>query len=234
MIASLVAGRRQRRRMLRFYARFVRPGDLVFDVGANVGNRVDVFLALGASVVAVEPQPACVTELEERFGGDERFHLVAAALGSAAGEQELLVSDASTLSTMSPDWVTGTTASGRFAGFRWDERLVVPMTTLDALVERHGVPAFCKIDVEGFEPEVLRGLTRPLATLSFEFASEFLANADACVRRLEELGRCRFNLSLGEAMRLALPAWVSGGELLATLARVSDHLAFGDVYARFA
>ena len=52
--------RRRAAAMDRLYGNFVRPGDLVFDVGAHVGDRVASFRRLGARVVAVEPQPAMV------------------------------------------------------------------------------------------------------------------------------------------------------------------------------
>ena len=54
--------------MDRLYGGFVRRGDLVFDVGAHVGDRVASFRRLGARVVAVEPQPAMVKVLELFYG----------------------------------------------------------------------------------------------------------------------------------------------------------------------
>src|SRR5713226_3688386 len=75
--------KRQRARV--FYRRFVRAGDLCFDIGAHLGDRAAHFLSLGARVVAVEPQPLLMKALKRRFGGDPRVTLVAAALGAAPG-----------------------------------------------------------------------------------------------------------------------------------------------------
>ena len=51
-----------------FYSEFIKEGDVVFDVGANKGNRTVIFLELGAKVVAVEPQKECYEHLTKRFG----------------------------------------------------------------------------------------------------------------------------------------------------------------------
>jgi FkbM family methyltransferase len=232
LTATTPAGRRARDRTLRFYGQFVAAGSLCFDVGANVGKRTGVFLALGARVIAVEPQGACLRRLRRRFGKDDRVVVVDRALGAREGEAEMLVSAVHTLSSFSPEWVRSVTESGRFRDYAWDGRQTVAVTTLDALIAIHGVPDFCKIDVEGYESQVLAGLSRPLPMVSFEFAPEFLQNAIECVARLETLGRSRFNYSLGESMTFAEPDWLTATELTGALKSLDDPAAFGDVYAR--
>ena len=64
----------------------------------------------------------------------------------------------------------------------------VPVTTLDDLIERHGMPSFIKLDVEGFEVEALAGLTRPVPALSFEFTTIQRDLATACIERCAALG----------------------------------------------
>jgi len=218
-------------RMREFYAEFVRPGDLVFDVGANVGNRTSIFLALGARVVAIEPQDACARELIRRFGRDPRFALVTNALGAEEGEGELLIGDESTVSSMATDWVERVKDSGRFGDLSWSSVQRVRTTTLDSLIASHGKPAFCKIDVEGYEAVVLRGLSGHIAALSFEFTPEFLDAAVESLRHLSEIGFTKFNYSLGESMQFGLGGWVDATEILRALQTVPDD-AFGDVYAR--
>src|SRR5215813_4312309 len=83
-------GDRQRRAAMdRFYRQFVKPGDLVFDVGAHVGDRVAAFRRLGARVIAVEPQPALVRTLRLLYGRDRDVLIEPVALGRNAGTVEL-------------------------------------------------------------------------------------------------------------------------------------------------
>ncbi len=218
--------------MRSFYAAFVEPGDLVFDVGANVGNRTKIFVRLGARVVAVEPQPACAAVLARAFRGNRSVTIAEEAVGATAGSAEMKVSDAPTISSMSTEWIDAVRSSGRFASHRWGRTITVRVATLDGLIARHGVPAFIKVDVEGFEREVMMGLSRAVGALSFEFTPEFAEPGFACLARLEEVGFRGFNYSAGEAMSLDMPRWVGAGELRRRLEALrGDSVAFGDVYA---
>ncbi len=231
--AQRLRARRERRdwnrRLRRLYRHFVAPGELCFDVGANIGSRVAALLDIGAYVVAVEPQAHCADELRRRFGRTARAVVVESALGAAPGEAELLVTDYDTVSTLSREWVDRVRAAGRFH-LDWKGSVTVPVTTLDALIARHGRPVFCKIDVEGYEPQVLGGLSEPIRTIAFEFTPEFGEAASACVERLLELGLTRFAFSAGESLELG--AWMGADEMLAFLQAIPrDGRSFGDVYA---
>jgi FkbM family methyltransferase len=217
---------------VRFYRRFIRPGDLCFDIGANLGQKTSIFLDAGASVVAVEPQPVCLEILRRSFPRRRGLELVPAALGAKEGEAELLLCDeTTTISTMSRRFA----ATGRFAStYTWGRTIVVPTTTLDALLARYGVPAYCKIDVEGYEANVLSGLSRPLPLLSFEFSREFMDIARDCIRYLESLGPTMFDCVLNHASTRLLGAWSTSDVLLARLDGITDPLLVGEIYARSA
>jgi len=181
---------------LKFFKVLIKEGDLIFDIGANVGDSTALYLELGARVISVEPQEECLKSLEVRFGRHPRVSIVPMAVGAVKGEQEMLLSDIrSPLSSMSPEWIAAVKSSGRFPYYAWGRSVTVPVTTLDSLIALHGEPAFCKIDVEGFEREVFKGLSRPLARLSFEFHAEFIGETLACLERLRELGLYSFNFT---------------------------------------
>lgn len=214
-----------------FYRQFIRPRDLVFDVGANMGNRVEAFLALGARVVAVDPQAQCVHYLQRRFGN--RISVVNSGLGASTGTATLHLSNAHTTASMSENWITETMSTNRFEGVVWNRKIAVPVTTIDRLISQHGTPQFCKIDVEGYELEVLRGLSQPIRSLSFEFTPDVFDVTRGCIAHLESLSRYRYSYSVGESMVLATQ-WTTADDLLRQLEVYLDTLYWGDVYATLA
>ncbi len=115
---------------------------------------------------------------------------------------------------------------------RWGSPLEVPVTTLDALIERHGLPRFCKLDVEGFEAEVLRGLSQPIPLLSFEYVPAAIEVACEAVALLAALGPYRFNLAVGERRTFRWPAWRQRSTIEDWLRRRPTDDRSGDVYAR--
>lgn len=222
----------QLRRMRRFYAGFAGPGDLCFDIGAHVGNRTLILAGLGARVVALEPQPQLLRFLRLLCRGRERVTVLPFAVGAAPGTVELVVSAATpTVTTASTGFRAAVAEIPSFAWVEWDERVQVPVTTLDELIARHGRPRFIKIDVEGMEPDVLAGLSEPVPTVSFEFIPAHKAAARSCLERLEGLGSYRFNVSLGESMALEFTRWQSAAALADWLDTRPADSDSGDVYA---
>jgi FkbM family methyltransferase len=217
-----------------FYGQFIAPGSLAFDIGANVGNRVEVFLALGARVVAVEPQEDCLAALRKRWADHAGLTIVDGVCDHQPGERTLFISDENTLSTLSEDWIAAMRASGRFGHYDWRQTRTVAATTLDLLIAQHGVPDFLKIDVEGAEESVLAGLSATVPLVSIEWAAEWLAHTHGAVNRLDTLGLTEFNYTIGESCDWAQPTWMRARDLHSRLVGHADEddAAWGDVYAR--
>ncbi|MGE5539047.1 MAG: FkbM family methyltransferase [Gemmatimonas sp.] len=225
--------RDRRSAMSRLYARFLQRGDLAFDVGAHVGDRTACFLALGCRVVAVEPQPALARLLRWRYG--RHVAVVHAAVGSATGELALNVNlDNPTVATCSGGFVAAARRSPRWMDERWTRRITVPLTTLDGLIAIYGEPAFIKIDVEGFEAEVLAGLGVAVRALSFEFTTLQRDVARRALDRCVALGRYRFNAAIGESQRFVFDAWCPADDIARWIAGLPDDVNSGDVYAALA
>ena len=218
--------------MDRLYSQFVQRGDLVFDVGAHVGDRVASFRRLGARVIAVEPQAAFARLLRLFYGRSSDVVVEPMAVGRAAGSTRIMINpDNPTVSTASQEFVTAARDAPGWETQRWTRSLVVPVTTLDALIGRHGVPTFIKIDVEGLEAEALQGLSHPVKALSFEFTTIQRGIALACIDRCVSLGLSRFNAALGESQTLVHADWIDRGTIGKWLRELPHEANSGDIYA---
>jgi FkbM family methyltransferase len=222
-----------RYRILReFYAQFIRPGDLVFDVGANRGDRTEVFVQMGARVVAAEPLPALAARLRTIYRYSP-VNIEAVGIGRTAGTLPLHVCSTDAVSSFSDEFVE--TRSKEDLGRNWDRVEMVPIVTVDALIGKYGLPAFVKIDVEGFEGEVLAGLNQAVPTLSFEVHPDDAASGSLpeCLAHLDSLSHYEFNLALEESMTLELAQWVDSRCLIAAMREIPlTKWTYGDVYAR--
>jgi len=216
------------RRLKRFYSQFISPGDLVFDVGANVGNITSVFLKLGARVVSVDPRPSCVRKLKSRFGRNSQVTVVAEGVSDRAGKLDFHVCEKrSGISTFSDRWT-----KGRFSNQEWGKKISVNVTTLDLLIKKYRAPRFCKIDVEGFELKVLKGLKEKIRFISFEFDRAEFEDARNCVNQLSSSFNVRFNYSLFNRFELESGDWLSADDVMAQLTRIKGSELYGDIYAR--
>ena len=220
-------------RLRRFYRPFVTPGDVVFDIGAHLGDRSLAFAALGARVVAVEPQPDLQTMLRWRLRRYPDAKVITDAIGAAPGSAKLALSDRNpTLATLDKHWREHIgQANAAFADVHWEREIPVNVVTLEALIKRYGRPVFCKIDVEGAEGAVLAGLHQPLPALSFEYVSGSQARALDCIDQLMALGSYRFNVTIGERRAFVAAQAQSVSWVRAWLKDNAQAAGSGDVYA---
>ncbi len=167
-------------------------------------------------------------------GGDPGVTLVAAAVADQEGVLDLELNvDNPTVTTTSRDFIAAALAgvAPGWQGQAWSRRIAVRVVTLDHLIERHGLPDFVKIDVEGAEDRVLAGLSQPVASLSFEFTTLRPDVGLRCVERLGRLGDYVYNASFGEALRLEFADWLSPQAVACWLAALPASANALDVHA---
>jgi len=226
------AGAARRVLLDRFYRRFLGPDDLAFDVGAHVGDRTACFRRLGARVIAFEPQDAPRRFLRLMHGRDPLVTVLDRAAASREGTLRFHLNVSNpTVATASKGFIEAARGQPGWEGQAWTAEVEVQATTLDAEIARHGEPRFVKIDVEGFEAEVLSGLSRAVPALSFEFTTIERGVAQRCLARLSELGYRSFNASLGESLAFVLPRPVDATAIGDWLEALPIDANSGDVYA---
>lgn len=215
------------------YAQFVAPGELVFDIGAHVGDRISSFRRLGARVVALEPQPLLMRALRLIHGRDPDVLLLPAALSDTVGELRLRINTANpTVSSASENFVFRADGAFGWEGQIWDTEIMVPALTLEVLISKVGLPQFIKIDVEGHEDYVLAGLTQLVPTLSFEFTTIAIDVALRCIETLSARAEYRYDVALGESQKLVFKRFIPGYEMAAFLKQLPPEANSGDIYAR--
>ncbi|MGA2484299.1 MAG: FkbM family methyltransferase [Candidatus Acidiferrales bacterium] len=222
---------RDRRLMRQFFAPLLPPGALVFDVGANVGTLTEVFASLGAKVIAVEPNPDCARHIQlvtERAA----VEVIQAAAGGKAGTAILHVADRrDKMSSLSEEWCEAMRKQSKVHEGIWTREITVPVVTLDALIEKYGMPHYIKIDVEGYEENVLDGLSRQPSLLSFEFNRAYFDTAICCLEK-KLLDRSLFNFTVVDPIRFELPEWVGREALRNKLIALGEEKGLGDVFVR--
>jgi len=221
----------QQQAMKRLYGQFVKAGDLVFNVGANIGTRTAVFVALGAEVIALEPQPDVATALRQRFRNEKAVNVIQAAAGARDGTVTLMLCTANPMATCATGWAE--LLQDRYPAEKWGGTIEVSQVSLDTLISRYGCPDFIKIDVEGYEREVLQGLSSHVAALCFEATIPYVEPAIECMEDLAgRLGFTEFNYIAQEHMKLVLSEWVDADGMEAILRRLPARTLTCDVFAR--
>lgn len=164
--------------------------DLIFDVGANIGDMTNIFKNNAKKVVAFEPNPQLSNQLRYRFNMDDVV-IDPRGISDDIGIKNFNISAAHTISTLSDDWVT----NSRFSDLNaWDLVLEIETITLDKAIDEYGVPDYIKIDIEGYEYEVLTSFTKLLnhTIISFEWAEEQKSKLIEIINHLHHLGYNKF------------------------------------------
>jgi FkbM family methyltransferase len=226
-----------RNRQLDFYRRLLpelRRGDLIFDVGANEGLKTDLFLRMGARVIAIEPDETNQQILRERFLkfrlARKPIEIVGVAVSDKKATESMWVDGpGSAVNTLSQKWAAALRENKArhtygHCGLDFAQHRIVETTTLEELIAMYGCPVFIKIDVEGYELNVIRGLRQPVPCLSFEVnLPEFRPEGLQCVTLLGALAVYgKFNYAVDCERELALEAWLDLNDFLPVLERCKE------------
>lgn len=218
---------RREKKDLAFYSNFIMKGDLVFDVGANYGEKTRIFLELDAKVIAFEPQPDCRKELKARCGNNRNLNISELALGSKTEKRVFHVRADRGESGFLEDWNVGI-----------ESTIEASIVTLDEMIVKYGKPLYIKIDVEGFEFEVLRGLSQPITHISLEYhlsKKGDVAKTIACIDYLSNFGRLLINITPAENLVFACHDWMVKEEFLELFPnKISSWKGFiyGDIFVK--
>lgn len=218
--------------LLDFYFSFLgKEKKLIFDIGANVGVRTSVFSEISEKVIALEPNKELVNILKSRFS-DQNVLVLEKACASVSSVSDFYLGSNHLVSSLSVEFIRHKSESG--SEFSWDKKTQVQTCTIDDLIQEFGFPDFCKIDIEGYEKDALKGLSQRIGMISFEFNyPSFEQETLWCLEKLKGLGYSSFNFSMGESLKFFYPEWVTYEEI-SKLFRLENHPfknGYGDIYA---
>lgn len=209
----------------KFVSKIVKANDLVFDVGANRGQSSECYINLGARVIAFEPQTDLHEEIRQVCRKSPNLIIDASGLGNQIEERKMFITDYDQVASLREDW----------EGSRVGETNI-SISTLDEKIKQYGIPRYCKIDVEGWEPQVIYGLSKPLEIISFEYhlSDRELKSTTDVLDRLLDLGNYYCNIREANGFDFLMPQFITIQEFRKLFPygfELSLKDGYGDIYA---
>lgn len=217
----------------KMYEHILKPGMLVFDIGANTGHYAAAFLGLGAEIVCAEPQKDCFKILTVRYKNNSKVHLLNSAVDFEQGEKKIHISNMNTVSSMSDDWIAAVSDSKRFPDARWSKEDTVKTVTLEWLIAKYGRPDYIKIDVEGYELNVLKGLKSRVPLISIEYTAEIIESTVKCIEYLESIGETSILIDAVSDFN-DQRKWLNAKAAINALQQLKGTDSAGDLFIKFA
>lgn len=217
---------------MKIFESIIKKDDIVFDVGSNLGDKSEIFLSLGAKVIGFEPQLECCEYSIRRFI-NTNFLVENIGLDNKVGTEKIYIASYHTISSMSEKFIEESKKE-RFVEYSWNNQRIIKTDTLDNMIYKYGKPAFIKIDVEGYELNVLQGLSQPIDCISIEYNPELCESTIKCIEYICSLNNeTIFNYGYRNDEYFKYNDWISKDEMISYLRSVNDFkFEFGDVYVK--
>lgn len=196
-------------KLTKFYSKLIHKNSLCFDVGANVGLKSIVFLKNGARVIAFEPQKNCIPSLQKIDNKYSNFKFLSKGIDITAGKRELHLSNYSEIATFSETFKN--TYNGDY--IQWNKKETVETLTINDCIESFGIPEFCKIDIEGYECEIIRSLKYNIPIIEFEFLAGFLNKVLQLIELISDKNT-RFNYTKNENSKFEIKEWIDSVQFI--------------------
>lgn len=207
--------------------------NLIFDVGANVGDKSAVFSKLARKVVAFEPTERLYLSLKKRFR-NTNVEVMNYALGSTVGKLDFFeVPDNAAYNSLSRKHIDTIIPTRNIASESVIQTKKIQVEQIDHFIDQYGVPDYIKIDVEGYEFEVLKGLKTAVPLISFEANLPDFHDESICILEyLDGLASDKYvyNFTYGESF--ILDQFVRKPEAIEVLAGINTQCV--EIYAKLA
>jgi FkbM family methyltransferase len=177
--------------------------NLIFDIGFNVGEFTQTCFNKykDCIVIAVEANPNLCKSVSQHFFTNYNFSLLNNLVSNIEGDEiDFYIShNATGVSTASTEFMENSrfTKGSKHLGensINWAEPIKVQSITIDSMIERYGMPDLIKIDVEGYEYNVLSGLTQKANDICFEWHEEEIDNLYKILEHLQNIGYTQFGV----------------------------------------
>jgi len=209
----------------KFYSNLINKNDLCFDIGANKGSKSKLFLSLGARVIAFEPQSSCSKYLMKTK--NENFTYLPLAVGPKDEIKNLNIANHIEVATFSNEFID----YFKNESLSWSEVEEVEVKKLDTLIKDYGIPDFCKIDVEGYELEILTHLSYEIPIIEFEFTGGFISNTINIIELLNKQNTY-YNFILNENPKFELKEWVNAKKMVTIINDLPINRLHGNIFVK--
>lgn len=213
-----------------FYSNFLNKNSIVFEVGANVGDKTEILSSIAKKVYAFEPAPNCLKHLYSRFNKKSNVQIIPLGISNQKGISILYISDYHTMNTLSTQFIDNVTKNFSFKP-NWNQQIEIHTTTLDDFIKESIKPDYIKLDIEGHEIYALKGLSIPIPIISFEMTPTLKENAIECIDYILNLSNSyKFNITLEESAVFYFSNLVTVEQIKKFILE-KENLPFGDIYA---